>query len=69
MPTYQPRVDDIRVAKVPETLDGENKHWIWRFEIDGRWEFVAAKTEVETGDYVRDLEWEAEDDTYDYWRR
>jgi len=43
-------------------------YFIWRFEIDGRWEFVEALDEMEAGEYVETREWEAEDDTYDYWR-
>jgi len=64
MAEYTPHVDDYRIEKA---LDGLGKHWIWRFEIDGRWEFVAAKDEMEAEVFVEQKDWLAEDEKYEYW--
>ncbi len=62
---YSPRVGDYRVSTA---LDGEGRHLVWRFEIDGVWEFEKALGEMEAGDLVAEKDLLHEDDEFAYWR-
>lgn len=62
------QVDMYRVSKEagPQT---EGKHWVWRYELDGRWLFVKALTPMDLIDWqaAQKASW-GEDKEYCYWR-
>ncbi len=61
---YKPRVGDFRISK--EVVDG--KRWVWRFELDGTWQFITSLTELQAGDFVANKNFIQASDKYDYWR-
>jgi hypothetical protein len=63
--SYSPHIGDYRTSR-PHRV--EKKYYVWRYEIDGHWEFVSAMDEEQAGDFMADKTWLAEDEQYLYWR-
>ncbi len=63
--SYSPHVGDYRTSR-PHMV--EKKYYVWRYEIDGHWEFVSAMDEEQAGDFMADKTWLDEDEQYLYWR-